>query len=225
MIERRIRGLLFDFDGLLVDTETPTRLAWREAYEARGQRLPEDLWAAAVGTRDPFDPFVHLQEVSRQDLSDVAEQLAAREAELVRQERLRPGAAGWIEDARARGLRLAVVSSSTTAWVREHLDRLGIGDRWDGLFCADDDPSSAKPSPFLYRSALDALDLEAGEAVALEDSPNGIAAASAAGVFVVAVPNPVTQVMDLSGADLFLASLADLRLGELLARLEGSFGG
>ena len=85
--------------------------------------------------------------------------------------------------------------------------------------CADGDTTRCKPSAALYLEALDALGVEAGEAIAIEDSPNGVAAARAAGIFCVAFPNDVTRGLDLSQADLLLESLEDVPLGELLARV------
>jgi len=59
-----IRGLLFDFDGLLVDTETPSRLVWEELYREHGHELPQDRWATLIGTIGaPFDPLGHLEEL------------------------------------------------------------------------------------------------------------------------------------------------------------------
>ena len=82
------------------------------------------------------------------------------------------------------------------------------------------DVERVKPDPALYLAALDALGLDATEAIALEDSPNGIAAAKAAGLFCVAIPNAMTHDLDVSAADLRLASLADLPLAELLHIVE-----
>ena len=90
----------------------------------------------------------------------------------------------------------------------------------DAICTADRDPARAKPSPTLYLEALDLLGVPAAEAVAFEDSPNGVLAAKAAGVFCVAVPNEVTRDLGLAeaGADLVLDSLADLPPDELLGR-------
>ena len=89
---------------------------------------------------------------------------------------------------------------------------------WDAIITADHDEERAKPRPTLYLEALDALGVEADEAVAFEDSPNGIRAAKAAGIFVVGIPNAVTQELGLDEADLVVGSLAELPPDELLAR-------
>src|SRR3954452_3307332 len=126
-----IRGLLFDFDGLLVDTETPARRAYEELYSEHGHELPLDKWATLVGTIGAdFDPDAHLEELVGQPLDHVAltERRRAREFELCDLEDLRPGIADYLTEAERRGLKTAIVSSSTTEWNGWHqsaIDRLG----------------------------------------------------------------------------------------------------
>jgi beta-phosphoglucomutase-like phosphatase (HAD superfamily) len=119
------------------------------------------------------------------------------------------------------GLKRAIVSSSSRDWVDLHLERLEEAVGWDAICTADRDPARAKPSPTLYLEALDALDVTAEEAVAFEDSPNGVLAAKAADIFCVAVPNEVTRELGLeeAGADLVLDSLAELPPEALFRRL------
>jgi HAD superfamily hydrolase (TIGR01509 family) len=142
-----------------------------------------------------------------------------RELELLEVEPLRPGVAAYLEDAHSRGISVAIVSSSPRSWIDRNLLRLGLRDGWDAIICADGDTERCKPSPALYLEALDALDLDAEEAIAIEDSPNGITAARAAGLFCVAVPNEVTGGLDLSHADLLIESFEDVPLAELLAHV------
>jgi beta-phosphoglucomutase-like phosphatase (HAD superfamily) len=85
---------------------------------------------------------------------------------------------------------------------------------------ADGDAARAKPRPTLYLEALDRLGVTAGEAIAFEDSPNGITAAKAAGLYCIAVPNPTTASLDVTHADLVLRSLEEVPLGDLLRRVE-----
>jgi putative hydrolase of the HAD superfamily len=215
-----VRGLLFDFDGLLVDTESPSLAAWRWLYEQHGQELALERWSAAIGTIGGFDTLGHLEELVGSPLErDV---LTARQREheltLVEAEELRPGIADYLAEAERLGLKKAIVSSSSRAWIDLHLRRLERVFGWDAIVTADGDERRAKPSPTLYLEALDRLDLEADEAIAFEDSPNGIRAARAAGLFCVAVPNPVTAALELDAADLVLDSLAGLTLRDLLKR-------
>ena len=217
-----IRGLLFDFDGLLIDTETPSRLAYEELYREHGHELPLEKWATLVGTIGAeFSPDDHLEELvgQRLDWSELTRRRRAREDELCELEDLRPGIEDYLSGAQRRGLVTAIVSSSSRDWIERHLRRLDRVDGWDAIVAANGDAARAKPQPTLYLEALDALQLQPSEAIAFEDSVNGVRAAKAAGVFVVAVPNPITETFPLDEADLRLRSLEELQLDDLLARV------
>ena len=216
------RGLLFDFDGLLVDTESPARLVWEELYREHGHELPLDSWATLVGTIEgPFDPMGHLEELVGTPLNRAALTSRRREREfaLIDLQTLRPGVEEYLEEAERRGLLTAVVSSSTNGWIEPILERLGHFDSWEAIVAANGDAARAKPRPDLYLDALERLGLRADEAIAFEDSPNGIRAAKAAGLVCVAVPNPVTATLAFDEADLVLESFADVPLEQLLERL------
>jgi HAD superfamily hydrolase (TIGR01509 family) len=216
---------LFDFDGLLIDTETPSRLAYEELYREHGHELPLDKWATLVGTIGaPFDPDAHLEELVGQPLDrDVlTRRRRAREDELCDLEDLRPGIENYLDDAARLGLETAIVSSSTTEWITRHLSRLGRENGWGVIVAANGDIARAKPQPDLYVDALRSLGLEPSEAIAFEDSLNGIRAAKGAGVFVVAVPNPITETFALDEADLLLTSLDAVPLQDLIERVERS---
>jgi HAD superfamily hydrolase (TIGR01509 family) len=216
-----IRGLLFDFDGLLVDTESPSRLGWEEIYREHGVDLPHEEWATLVGTIGaPFDPARHLEELVGRPLDheDLRKRKRARSHALADLEELRPGVEDYFVEAERRGLRTAVVSSSDDWWVERHLGRLGRLEGLDAIVAANGDRSRAKPQPDLYLDALEGLELKAEEAIAFEDSPNGVTAAKAAGIFCVAVPNPITATLALDDADLVVESLEDLPLATLLER-------
>jgi HAD superfamily hydrolase (TIGR01509 family) len=221
----QIRAFLFDFDGLILDTELASRAGWELLYREHGHELPTDLWATVVGTTHaPFDPMAHLEELVGEPLEREAlnDRRYAHEIALIEAEELRPGIAEYLAAARRNGLKRAIVSSSPRGWVDMHLERLEEAVGWDAICTADRNPARAKPAPTLYLEALEALGVAANEAVAFEDSPNGVLAAKAAGVFCVAVPNEVTRDLGLedAGADLVLDSLADLPPEALFSRLE-----
>jgi putative hydrolase of the HAD superfamily len=217
-----IRGLLFDFDGLLVDTETPSRLAYEDLYREHGHELPLEKWATLVGTIGAeFDPDAHLEQLVGRPLN--RDQLTtwrrAREDELCDLEDFRPGIEDYLAEAERLSLSTAIVSSSTSEWIARHLARLDRVNGWDAIVAADGDVERAKPEPTLYLEALDTLGLKPHEAIAFEDSLNGIRAAKAAGIFVVAVPNPITETFALDEADLLLGSLEQLSLEDLLSQV------
>jgi beta-phosphoglucomutase-like phosphatase (HAD superfamily) len=214
-----IRGLLFDFDGLLIDTESPSRLVFEELYREHGHELPRDRWATVIGTLGAeFEPYTHLEELVGRPLDREALDVRrrAREDELCDLEDLRPGIEEYREEAERLGLGTAIVSSSSRNWIERHLGRLGRTNGWDAIVTADGDSERAKPRPTLYLEALAALGLEPHEAIAFEDSPNGVRAAKAAGIACVAIPNPATSTLAFDEADLVLESLADVPLSELL---------
>jgi HAD superfamily hydrolase (TIGR01509 family) len=220
-----IRAFLFDFDGLILDTELASRAGWELLYREHGHELPADLWATLVGTTHaPWDPMAHLEELVGEPLDREALNAlrSAHEIALIEAEELRPGIEEYLAAARQLGLKRAIVSSSSRRWVDMHLQRLEEAVGWDAICTADGDAARAKPAPVLYVEALELLDVPAAEAVAFEDSPNGVLAAKAAGVFCVAVPNEVTRELGLeeAGADLILESLSNLPPDALLRHFQ-----
>jgi HAD superfamily hydrolase (TIGR01509 family) len=216
-----IRAIVFDFDGLILDTEEPVYRSWLEVYEAHGELLPFERWVQIVGsTTTEFHPQLHLEERLGKPLSqEVLEGRIGRRTEMILAQELLPGILQSIDDARGLGLKLGVASSSTRDWVSGHLERLGILSRFDCVRCRDD-VNHAKPAPDLYLAVLDCLGVSASEAVAIEDSPNGVMAAKQAGMRCVAIPNSITATLDLSQADVVLRSLSEMPLRELLQRLD-----
>jgi beta-phosphoglucomutase-like phosphatase (HAD superfamily) len=217
-----IRALLFDFDGLLVDTESPSFAAWGDVYREHGHELTLDTWSAAIGTLDGFDPFADLEGRLGRTLDRDSVNARRRELEYAASdlEELRDGVHDYLVEAQRLGLERAIVSSSDHGWINRHLERLDLADGWSCIVAANRDAARAKPRPTLYLEALERLGVAAEEAVAFEDSPNGITAANAAGIYCVAVPNPTTASLDVTHADLVLRSLEEVPLPELLRRVE-----
>ena len=215
-----IRALVFDFDGLILETETPAHQSWAEIYVEHGHELPMDRWHGYIGSDTGFDPAGHLAALVGEGFDRDATQKRrdARKTELIAALDVMVGVREYVADANRLGLRLAVASSSSRAWVLGHLERLRLRAEWDAVLTRDD-VERTKPAPDLYLAAVKALGVAPREAVAFEDSRNGIAAAKDAGLVCVAVPNALTAEMDLSRADLRLASLAETPLERLLAVL------
>jgi HAD superfamily hydrolase (TIGR01509 family) len=219
---RQIKALIFDFDGLILDTEMPDYASWQAVYAEYGQELPVAMWGQIVGGTgaSDFDPHNYLEELSGQSLDREEVWISRRTAYLdtVAEQPILPGVKDYLDGAKERGLKLAVASSSPDNWVSGHLTRLCLIDYFDAIKTADD-VARTKPDPELYLSALQTLDVAAEEAVVFEDSGNGVRAAKAAGIYAVAVPNGLTAQLSIEGADLRLGSLAELSLDDLLDQI------
>jgi HAD superfamily hydrolase (TIGR01509 family) len=214
-----VRALVFDFDGLILDTEVPVFTAWSETYERHGQRLSPEFWATIIGHGgDRFDPLADLERRVGRPIDREAVQAARRQRvlELTLAQEIRPGVREWRREAASLGVRLGVASSSVCGWVRGHLERLGL-DGWGCVRCRED-VERVKPEPDLYLAVLDCLGVPPAEAIAVEDSNAGVRAAKAAGLYCVAVPSSLTGSHDFRRADLVLGSLAEASFSEVASR-------
>ena len=217
-----IQAVLFDFDGLILDTEWPEFLAWREVFDRHGCVLALETWVAHTGKgagNSSFSPYEALEPLLGRPIERDAIRTGRRKrfAELMLDETLLPGVEDRLQEARQLGWKVGLVSSSPREWITNYLTRFGLNAAFDALFCGDE-VRCAKPDPELYLKALSYFDLRPDQAVVLEDSANGIAAAKAAGLFCVAVPNTVTRHSCLDQADLIVNSLADVTLQDLQKR-------
>jgi len=216
-----LSALVFDFDGIILDTESSLIEAYADVHAAHGVPFDRDLFLRNVGHAEySFDPW-HAFEKRADRVSLEAER---RKDNRTRDRGLfpLPGVVELMDQARAAGLRLGLASNSGHAHVEGHLGRLGLLDRFTFLACREDAPSP-KPEPDLYRLVLNRLGIKGREAVAFEDSNIGTRAARRAGLWVVAVPNASTAHHDFSQAQLRLASLAETSLQDLSARAAAGF--
>jgi HAD superfamily hydrolase (TIGR01509 family) len=221
---RRPEALIFDFDGLILDTETCTYEAVVEIFAEHGEVLDEAWWRSILGTAD----HPHWTEQLAAQLGrpvDRAALVARREARrlpVIDALAACDGVTGLLDAADAAGVPAAVASSSASDWVVPHLERLRLRHRFQAVVTRDDvggDSARTKPAPDLFLAAAAALGADPARCVVLEDSPNGVAAGRAAGMAVVAVPGPMTRTLDFAAADLVAASLADLDIASLGAVL------
>jgi len=216
-----ITALIFDFDGLLVDTETPAFESWRAIYAEYGHELPLDLWKDALGTNHGFDTLTHLATLLGRPI-DRAELLARRQASkhaLSANQPLLPGARAILDHARTLGLPCAVASSSDRAWVSSWLNLHNLLNYFTCVRTADD-VARTKPAPDLFLSAAACLGVSPAECLVFEDSANGLLAARAAGMCCVAVPGAITRQLVLPPADLVLDSLDALPLADIIAKVD-----
>jgi HAD superfamily hydrolase (TIGR01509 family) len=215
-----IRSLIFDFDGLIVDTETPIVEAWVQVHERAGIAYSRDHALSIVGHADmDYDPWIAFGATAdRVTLDKEHRQL---HHQLLYVQPILPGVLELIASARERGLRLGIASNSPHIWVDKHLERIGLRQYFDVVRCRDD-VSRGKPEPEIYLSALHALDTPPSAAVAFEDSLPGSEAASRAGIFCVVAPNPSTRHHTFPHASLRVESLAEVNLERLTRALCGS---
>lgn len=220
-----ITALLFDFDGVIVDTEVPTFQSWRDTYAEYGVDLALDDWLPAVGSGSSvsgaFDAVAHLELLTGTtvDREAVIARRKQRKAELYAGAPLLPGVPERLAEARERGLKTAIVTRNRDDRVKAHCATVGLDHRWQAVVCANEEPTRDKAQ--LYRQALAALEVRANQALAFEDSPAGVRAAKSARVLCAAVPNEITRGAAFDEADVVLPSLAEQSLDEILQMVGG----
>jgi HAD superfamily hydrolase (TIGR01509 family) len=215
-----IKALIFDFDGTILDTETPEFQAWTELYLEHNQTLDIQRWGVGIGTWGAFDPIAHLEELTGQsfDHALIHARIRPRVLELIRASSLLPGVLEMLDQARAMGLRVGLASSSGNEWIYGWLKHYLLTDRFE-VVKTRDDVKAVKPDPELYLAAAEALNLEPGVCAAIEDSPNGSIAALAAGMYTIAVPNQITQYLEFPKGVHKIESL-QMPLSDILERLK-----
>jgi putative hydrolase of the HAD superfamily len=209
-----IRALIFDFDGVILDTETPLVEAWARVHEDAGVAFEREHAHAVIGHVDvAFDPWQAFP--THVDRNQLEQSYLRHKRTLIAAEQVLPGVEALLDAAEARGLRLGVASNSSHSHVDGHLQRLGLFSRFHAISCRDD-VTVGKPAPDVYLHVMRQLGVNPSETVAFEDSIPGHEAAHAAGVRVVVVPNPSTAHFAFPRAWLQVPSLAQLTLDRLL---------
>lgn len=214
----RATALVFDFDGLILDTESPEYHSVRAEFVAHGADIELEDWLEIVGTADHLHWFDWLDQTVEVTLERevIIERRRVHHHQLISEQEVRPGVIELLEAARLAGIGVAAASSSPRDWVEGHLRRVGLWEYFHAIRCRDD-VSRGKPWPDVYLAALEALGTRGENAIAFEDSHHGSKAAKAAGLFTVVVPNDITRTQAFDHADLVLESLADFPLLEYLA--------
>lgn len=212
-----VRAMVFDFDGLLMDTETTMVESWRAEWAHHGLELDlEEFWPGHGGdiSEDRYAVLAAAVGSGFDRAASHARRQAHRDA-MHSELGFRPGIREWVTTARELGLRVAIASSSPASWVLGHLERVDAVELFD-LVVTGDEVATHKPDPAIYELALRRIGVPGAAAIAVEDTAHGVAAAQAAGMFAVAIPNPFVAAADVSGADLVLSSADQMLLSELL---------
>lgn len=219
----KIQAVVFDFDGLIVDTEVQWYNAVREIYAEYGADFTLEIFGSIVGTHSGPD-FIErkLEELIGRPVDRPAVKAAyqARQRELSKGQRPRPGVEDYICAAKDLGLKIGLASSSHRDWIDRHLEELGLRHHFVHIRTADD-VEKVKPDPALYLRVLEDLGVEPQHAIAFEDSPNGALAAHRAGMNVVIVPNLVTSPLPFGEHHLRLTSMAEMELEKVIEQIEG----
>ncbi|MDJ0752867.1 MAG: HAD-IA family hydrolase [Ardenticatenaceae bacterium] len=214
-------AVIFDFDGLILDTESSSVEAWSEIYREFDLEFPVDRWLENVGSMDTFDALAYLEShldrpVNREE---VYQSVRQRDQEIIAQRGPMAGVLDRLAEAKTLGLKMAIASSSPARWLNYHLPRLGLMFEFDAVRTSTDVDNRTKPDPAVYLAACAAVKVDPSRAVALEDSLHGVIAAQEAGMKAVAVPNAVTKQLDFSQADLILNSLEEMTIADILEKL------
>jgi putative hydrolase of the HAD superfamily len=215
-----IRAVIFDFDGLIIDTETAWYEAYKETLNAYQAEIQLEEFGKCIGT-DESVLFTYFRKQLGESCNVVEIETKASEIHKVKMEtvKAREGVKEYLEEAKHAGYRIALASSSSKEWVTYFLSKLDLINYFEAIITRND-VKQVKPAPDLYIKAIQTLNIEAGEAVAFEDSLNGLQAAVAAGLKCVIVPNPVTEMLDFEKFDLRLKSMADKNLAEVINHIE-----
>ncbi|HLZ56936.1 MAG TPA: HAD-IA family hydrolase [Ktedonosporobacter sp.] len=217
-----LKTLIFDFDGLILDTETSALQSWQEIYSSYQVDFPLEKWMSGLdGSDESFPTYEYLVEQVTQPLlyEEVIAKRRQRHLELIGTKAALPGVLDYLTTAKRLGLRIGLASSSSREWVAGHLSRLGLYAYFDVLCCGDE-VVHRKPYPDVYLAVLKALDTPANQAIALEDSATGLRAAQQAGLFCVVIPNALIAHLSLAHADLRLQSLTEMPLEDVIAVFE-----
>lgn len=203
-------ALIFDFDGLILDTETPLLDAWDQVHRQHGLTYDRAKGHTIIGHSgvyyDPWEAFP-----DDADRAALESQFDAIKSAIIVQQPVLPGVKTLLDQARETGIPVGVASNSTHPHVDGHLERLGLRPNFGAVVCREDVPH-AKPAPDVYVEVCRQLGVDPADAIAFEDSAPGHLAAHRAGLTVVVVPNPSTRHVDFPYARQVLASLADFVL-------------
>lgn len=218
-----IKGIIFDFDGLIVDTETHQYLILQEIFSDHGSELPLKRLQQEIGTQTGFSPFKHLEEKlgRKLELQILQEQFEEKYHSILAEERARAGVEDYLQSAKEMGLKIGLATSSTYQWVSTHLKNLALFDYFECIQTSDD-VEKVKPDPALYLQTANCLGLAVEECLVFEDSANGALAAKRAGMSCVIVPNQVTSTMDFCPVEHRLESMTDMSLKDVIAHVTSS---
>ena len=216
-----IKAIIFDFDVLILDTETHEYEVLSEIFREHECELPLDIWGKLIGTKSDFNPYTYLEEQAQKKINHSELKMVEKERfnKRIQQENARSGVVDYLDAAKELGLKVGLASSSNYEWVSTHLSRLNLLERFECIRTSDY-VEHVKPDPSLYLETAKCLGVKPEECIAFEDSANGALAAKRAGMKCVTVPNSVTKGLEFCEVDHRVESMAQMELKELLVLLD-----
>ncbi|MEN1934719.1 HAD family hydrolase [Paenibacillus sp. 102] len=211
-----MKAIIFDFDGLIVDTETIWFQSFQEVIREYGGDLPLEEFAKCIGTTDEV-LYTYIEQQLKEQFNKrlIKEKVSALHQEKMKIPATRDGVKEYLEEAKSLGVKIGLASSSSREWVVGFLEDLGIREYFE-VIKTKEDVEKVKPDPALYKAAIEELEIDSSEVVVFEDSVNGLKAAIAAGLKCVVVPNEVTKALQFENYHLRLGSMKEKSLTEVL---------
>ncbi|WP_405889739.1 HAD-IA family hydrolase [Streptomyces sp. NBC_00133] len=220
-----VEALLVDFDGVIIDSEYAHYQVWRDAFSAHSLWLSTDAWAShwaaarGHGSKPPITAVLEKRlGAPLEDAEELAREVRQKYRALVASLPARRGIHDWLREAAAHQVRCAVVTDGRSDHVHAVLDRLRLTELIETVTGRDSN-LARKPAPDAYLAALEHLGVPAGQAVAIEDSPHGIAASRAAGLRCLAAPHKITNHLLAPGPGTVIIDPATMSLDRALALL------
>lgn len=213
-----IKGIIFDFDGVILNTETIEFRVFEDIFNEYGVKLPLEMWEKRIGgNKNNFDPYDYLIEYTQLkiDKIDLKKNKKIRYEKRIGNENLLPGVYSYLEAAKKMNIQIGLASSSPRKRIVDLLKRFEILHYFTHLATAED-VDHVKPNPDLYLNVLEKMNLEPSHVIAIEDSPTGLMAAKRAGIYCVIVPNDVTKRLTFQQYDLRVNSLDEIELSDLI---------
>jgi putative hydrolase of the HAD superfamily len=208
-----IKAVIFDFDGTIIDTETIYFHVYKELLNEKFKiELPLEEFAKSIGTTDEaFFQYIEAQTGIKIDTNQIIQLASERFLEKKGILEVREGVVEKLEEAKELKLRIGLASSSSREWVEGFLRQFELRDYFS-VIKTSEDVVKVKPDPALYLKALEALQVEPHEALAIEDSHNGALAAIEAGMKCVVIPNQVTSFLKFHEKTIRSDSFAEFTL-------------
>ncbi len=205
------KGVIFDLDGVLIDTATFHKQAWYDLAQKQGFEISDEIFYSTFGMQNyQIMPILAGRDLPPDEIERLSEWKEKHYRELVAGKMmLLAGAKNLIDDLKDKGFLLAIGTSTPRVNVSLVLEQIPTLNCFDA-FVTGEDVSKGKPHPDTFLKAAEKLSLAANRCVVLEDAVQGVRAGKAAGMAVVAVTTTRSR-EDLKQADLIVDSLAELR--------------